>query len=298
MTDVQKIIVSLVVIYLVALPVSSLQRSYRQDVCEPNARAFDPKIVCHCSAMGGRETEFKKADCWVHGSELREDDVAWDGFGRSTNIKELSFVVFAEDNLRYLPQKGMYYLTDLTKFSLGHADIPLINSYAFSKLEKLQEISLVSNNISTIEDYAFHKLENLKSLNLSFNQITHIDRHVFYKNFQLQLLHMTVNNITTIADRAFADLNNLIELRLDYNMIQRLTGKMLVGLTSLVKLTLTANYISAIDEDTFEHLPALEFLYFSQNSLQVIRKRMNLILSACAWYKNKFVSFSGYRRTL
>lgn len=248
---------------------SVLQRPYRLDVCEPNARAHDPKIVCHCSRLGGEDTEFKKADCWLHGAELREDDVAWDGFGRSTNIKELSFVVFAEDYLRFLPQKGMHYLTDLTKFSLVHADINLINSYAFSKFEKLREISLVNNNISTLEDYAFLKLENLKSLNLSFNQITHIEQHVFYKNYKLELLHMTVNNISTIAERAFADLNNLIELRLDYNMIQRITKKMLEGLTSLLRLTLTGNYINGIDEDTFEHLPALEFLFMAQNSLQV-----------------------------
>lgn len=243
------------------------QRPFRLDVCEPNARAYDPKIVCYCTTLDSGE--YKKADCWVYGSELSEDDVAWDGFGRSANIKELSFVVFSNSGLHYLPQKGMYYLTDLTKFSLSYADIPRITSYAFSKLEKLEEISLVNNNISTLEDYAFLKLENLRSLNLSFNQITDIDRHVFYKNYKLELLHMTVNNITTIADKAFADLNHLIELRLDYNMIYRITGGTFAGLSSLILLTMTGNSISSVDEDTLEHVPALEHLDLSQNSLQV-----------------------------
>ena len=264
------VLLSIVLANCVVMSVSVMQRPYRKDVCEPNARAYDPKIVCHCQQLNqDGDTEFKKADCWLHGSELREDDVAWDGFGRSANIKELSFVVFVEDHLRFLPQKGMYYLPDLTKFSLVHADIPLIQSYAFSKLHRLEEISLINNNISTLEDYAFLKLENLKSLNLSFNQITHVDRHVFYQNFKLELLHLSVNNITTISDKAFADLNNLIDLRLDYNMIQHITSAMLVGLSSLASLRLNGNYISSIDEDTFEHLPALEFLYLSENSLQV-----------------------------
>lgn len=274
MTIVQSVLVSLLVINCVVLSsvVALMQRPYLKDVCEPNARAYDPKIVCHCQPLfntDGSASEFKKADCWLHSSELREDDVAWDGFGRSANIKELSFVVFSEDYLRFLPQKGMYYLADLAKFSLVHADIPLINSYAFSKLEKLEEISLVHNNISTLEDYAFLKLEHLRSLNLSSNQITHIDRHVFYKNYKMQVLHINVNNITTIADRAFADLNNLIELRLEFNLIQRITSAMLTGLTSLVRLALSSNYISSIDEDTFEHLPSLEYLDLSENSLQV-----------------------------
>lgn len=271
MTSVKTAVIALIIINCVVLSVGVLQRSYRRDVCEPNARAHDPKIVCHCQylASEGRDSEFKKADCWVHGSDLREDDVAWDGFGRSTNIKELSFVVFTEENLKYLPLKGMHYLTDLTKFSLVYADIPLMNSYAFNKFHKLEELSLINNNISTLEDYAFLKLENLKALNLSFNQITHIDRHVFYQNYRLERLHINVNNITTISDKAFMDLNNLLELRLDYNTIQRITSAMLQGLTSLVKLSLNANYISVIDEDTFEHLPALEYLYFSENSLQV-----------------------------
>lgn len=278
MPNPRRVLVLTVILNCVVVSLSVMDRPYRKDVCEPNARAFDPKIVCYCQPIvvnttttegGGSDSEYKKADCWLHGSQLREDDVAWDGFGRSSNIKELSFVVFANDLLKFLPQKGMYYLPDLTKFSLVHADIPLINSYAFSKLDKLEEISLINNNISTLEDYAFLKLENLKSLNLSWNQITHIDRHVFYKNYKLELLHVTVNNVTTIADRAFADLNNLIELRFDFNMIQRITSAMLVGLTSLVTLSFTGNYISAIDEDTFEHMPVLEYLYMAQNSLQV-----------------------------
>lgn len=272
MSPVRIILVTLFTINCIVLSVAMLDRPYLKDVCEPNPKAFDPKIVCHCQKMAnedGSVSEFKSADCWLHGSDLREEDEAWDGFGRSANIKELSFVVFAEDNLKFLPQKGMYYLSDMTKFNLVHADIPLISSYAFSKLDKLEEISLIHNNISTIYDYAFLKLDNLRSLNLSFNQLTHIDRHVFYKNYKLEYLHIHVNNITTIADKAFADLNNLIELRLEFNLLQRITSAMLMGLNSLVKLSLSCNYISSIDEDTFENTPALEYLDLVENDLQV-----------------------------
>lgn len=275
-TNSRLVCVSLIVLIVVlncAVPsVSQMERPYRKDVCELNARAFDPKIVCHCEQLkthNGRISEYKKADCWLHGSDLREDDVAWDGFGRSTNIQELSFVVFTDDHLRFLPQKGMYYLTDMTKFSLGHADIPLISPYAFSKLHKLEEISLVANNINTIDEYAFHKLESLRSLNLSFNQITYLHRDVFYQNYKLELLHLSVNNITSISDGAFGDLSNLIELRLDFNLIQRITSAMLRGLTSLKKFTMAGNYISLVDEDTLEHMPELEYLDLSQNALQV-----------------------------
>lgn len=245
-----------------------IYRPHRLNVCEPNARAFDPKIVCYCDKIAHDE-EFRKADCWVYGNELTEDDVAWDGFGRNNDIKELTFIVYTNSHLRFLPQKGMYYLTDLVKFSLSYADVPNIPAYAFSKLDRLEDVQLVSNQISSLDDYAFSKLDQLKALNLSYNQITEIKRHVFYRNFKMELLHLTSNNITSIRERAFGDLNNLVELRLDHNYLRQLKKGMFNGLTNLVQLSVTGNFITAIEEDTFEHVPSLIRLDLDQNSIQV-----------------------------
>ncbi|XP_068631530.1 connectin-like [Battus philenor] len=240
------------------------------NVCDISDR--DSKIHCYCE-YSQEINEAVKTECWVFNGGIEKSDELWSSFISQSNIENLAFNVRADGGLNFVPTNVLQYLRKLRNFSIKHSSILLIESYAFSNLTNLHEITLTKNLITTLSKHSFYNLPNVTTITLDENKITKLVSETFYELSNLQKLYLTSNNISVIEDGTFKHLVNLLELELDRNNISELKKECFDGLANLKRLDLRRNKLSILKSFTFTELWNLQELLLDFNEICVLAQR-------------------------
>ncbi|KAI5643344.1 leucine rich repeat domain-containing protein [Phthorimaea operculella] len=214
-----------------------------------------------------------RADCWVFGGGLTEEDSIWPNFSSQSEIEHLMFNARSDEALTFVPAKAIVRLDKLKHLSIQFGTITTIPPYAFTNSSTIKQIVLKSNKVMELERHAFSQMMMLTDLNLDDNQISELKRDVFFSLPNLHTLHISNNNLTLIHEGCFKHLNNLIELKLDNNFISVVTREMLEGLGNLSRLNLRHNKLTMIGNLAFSESWGLKELMLDHNAIEYISER-------------------------
>ncbi|XP_004928446.1 connectin [Bombyx mori] len=233
----------------------------------------DRRSKVHCYCDNNKPKMATRADCWVFGGGITEDDPIWPNFSSQSELEHLIFNARSDDALTFIPAKAIVRLDKLKHVTIQFGTIKRIPPYAFTNSSTLRQIVLKSTKITKLEKHAFSRLMMLSNLSLDDNQIEELKRESFYNLPNLHILHLSNNNISLIHEGCFKHLNNLIELRLDYNYISVVTREMFEGLENLSKLNLRHNKLTMIGNLAFTELWGLKELMLDNNAIEYISER-------------------------
>ncbi|KAL0829408.1 hypothetical protein ABMA28_004181 [Loxostege sticticalis] len=240
------------------------------NICDINDR--DSKVHCYCE-FSQEINEAVKTECWVFNGGIEKTDPLWTSFTSQSNIETLAFNVRADGGLDFVPSKVFRYVRKLKNFSIKFSSIPKIESFTFSNLSAVQEMTLTKNQIVHLSKHSFYNLPNLTVLTLDENRIKELLTDTFFELPALQKLYLTSNNITVIQDGAFRSLVNLLELELDRNNISELRKECFDGLANLKRLDLRRNKIAVLNSFTFIELWNLHSLLLDYNEINMLAQR-------------------------
>ncbi|KAG6442421.1 connectin [Manduca sexta] len=233
----------------------------------------DRRSKVHCYCDNNKAKMAVKADCWVFGGGITEDDPIWPNFSSQSELEHLMFNVRSDDALTFIPAKAIVRLDKLKHLTIQFGAIKRIPPYAFTNSSTLRQIILKSTKITTLDKHSFSQMMMLSNLSLDDNQISELKRDVFFNLPNLHILHLPNNNISLIHEGCFKHLNNLIELKLDYNYITVITKEMLEGLENLSRLNLRHNKLTMIGNLAFSELWGLKDLMLDNNAIEYISER-------------------------
>ncbi|KAJ0175990.1 hypothetical protein K1T71_008164 [Dendrolimus kikuchii] len=239
------------------------------NICDISDRRS--KVHCYCDT--NKPKMASRADCWVFGGGITEDDPIWPNFSSQTDIEYLMFNVRSDDALTFIPAKAIVRLDKLKEISIQFGTIKRIPAYAFTNSSSIRQIVLKSNKISNLEKHAFSQMMMLSNLSLDDNQISELKRDVFFNLPNLHVLHISNNNLSLIHEGCFKHLNNLIELKLEFNYISVVTREMLEGLENLSRLNLRNNKLNMIGNLAFSDLWGLKELMLDNNAIEYVSER-------------------------
>ncbi|XP_045502095.1 protein artichoke-like [Colias croceus] len=183
--------------------------------------------------------------------------------------------------------KGLMFIL---KLDLSYQSINGIDDYAFTGLDKLEELFLNHNEINSVSPKSFDNLLNLKKLHLSNNQIANLDFAL--NNLKtLKFLSVSYNFIGFIKNKYFNDLVALEYLDISYNNISKIEPKSFENLTRLVDFDVSNNALTdVLESDTFCGLMSIPILDVSSSFLTTIKnssfnhmlnlQKLNISLSA------------------
>lgn len=200
--------------------------------------------------------------------------------------------VFSQCNLSTLPDAFFINVSGLQSIHFENSSIAMINTSAFSglnklevlriagdakltqlqvwtahNLEKLIELDLQNNGIYRLEENALRRYPNLKHLNLQGNVIDAVPIGFLGVCFNLEILNLAENTLQRIEPDTFKTLLRLIDLNLAYNHINFIDPYAFTTTTRLKVLRLNGNRIKTIDSTVFFNLAQLEYLNLSENAL-------------------------------
>ncbi|CAG9788318.1 unnamed protein product [Diatraea saccharalis] len=239
------------------------------NVCDIKDRRS--KVHCYCDSTKPKMAT--KADCWVFGGGIAEDDPIWPSFSSQSEIEDLMFNVRSDDALTFIPAKAVVRLDNLKYLSIQFASINNIPPYAFTNSSTIKQIVLKVNKITTLEKHSFAQMMMLSNLSLEENSISELRRDVFFNLPNLHILNLSNNNLSLIHEGCFKHLNNLIELRLDNNLISVITKETLEGLENLSRLNLRHNKLTMIGNLAFSETWSLKELMLDNNAIEYISDR-------------------------
>lgn len=239
------------------------------NVCDISDRRS--KVHCYCDS--NKPKMATRADCWIFGGGLTEDDSIWPSFSSQSEIEHLMFNVRTDDALNFIPAKAIVRLDRLKHLSIQFGTINIIHPYAFTNSSTLRQIVLKSNKITSLEKHSFSQMMMLSNLSLDDNQISELKTDVFFNLPNLHVLHLSNNNLSLLHEGCFKHLNNLVELKLDYNYISVIIREMLEGLENLSRLNLRNNKINMIGNLAFSELWGLKELMLDNNAIEYISER-------------------------
>ncbi|CAF4831254.1 unnamed protein product [Pieris macdunnoughi] len=240
------------------------------NICDISDR--DSKVHCYCEHSPDIN-EATKTECWVFNGGIEKTDPLWTSFTSQMNIEILAFNVRADGGLSFVPTRVLRYLRKLTQFSIKYSSISRIESFTFTNLTSVHEMTLTKNQIVVLNRHAFYNLPNLTVLTLDENKIKKLETETFFELPALQKLFLTSNNITVIEDGAFKHLVNLLELELDRNNISDLKKECFDGLANLKRLDLRRNKIAILNSFTFIELWNLQDLLLDYNEIYELAQR-------------------------
>ncbi|CAG9583376.1 unnamed protein product [Danaus chrysippus] len=233
----------------------------------------DRRSKVHCYCDSNKPKMATRADCWIFGGGLTEDDPIWPSFSSQSEIEHLMFNVRTDDALSFVPAKAIVRLDRLKHLSIQFGTIKRIYPYAFTNSSTLKQIVLKSNKIAHLEKHAFAQMMMLSNLSLDDNQITELKREVFFNLPNLHVLNLSNNNLSLLHEGCFKHLNNLIELKLDYNYITVITRETFEGLENLSRLNLRNNKLAMVGNLAFSELWGLKELMLDNNGIEYISER-------------------------
>lgn len=250
-----------------------MERLYYSPVFINVCDIVDRRSKVHCYCDSNKPKMATRADCWVFGGGITEEDLIWPSFSSQSEIEHLMFNVRSDDALTFIPAKAIIRLDKLKHISIQFGTIKRIPPYAFTNSSTVRQIVLKSNKISTLEKHSFSQMMMLSNLSLDENQISELKRDVFIGLPNLHVLHLSNNNLSLIHEGCFKHLNNLIELNLDYNYISVVTREMLEGLENLSRLNLRNNKLTMVGNLAFSELWGLKELMLDNNAIEYISER-------------------------
>ncbi|XP_041981330.1 connectin-like [Aricia agestis] len=233
----------------------------------------DRRSKVHCYCDSNKVKMATRADCWIFGGGLTEDDPIWPSFTSQSELEHLMFNVRTDDALSFIPAKAIVRLDKLKHLSIHFGTIKRIIPYAFTNSSTIKQIILKSNKITNLEKHAFSQMMMLSNLSIEDNQISELRRDVFFNLPNLHVLILSNNNLSLLHEGCFKHLNNLIELKLDYNYITVVTKEMLEGLENLSRLNLRNNKMAMIGNLAFSELWGLKELLLDNNAIEYISDR-------------------------
>ncbi|CAB3247066.1 unnamed protein product [Arctia plantaginis] len=239
------------------------------NVCDIKDRRS--KVHCYCDS--NKPKLATRADCWVFGGGITEEDLVWPSFSSQSEIEHLMFNVRSDDALTFIPAKAIIRLDRLKHISIQFGTIKRIPPYAFTNSSTIRQIVLKSNKINILEKHSFSQMMMLSNLSLDENQISELKRDVLFGLPNLHVLHLSNNNLSLIHEGCFKHLNNLIELNLESNYISVVTREMLEGLENLSRLNLRSNKLTMIGNLAFTELWGLKELMIDNNAIEYISER-------------------------
>lgn len=233
----------------------------------------DRRSKVHCYCDSNKPKMATRADCWVFGDGITEDDPIWPNFSSQSDIEYLMFNIRSDDALTFIPAKAIVRLDKLKHISIQFGALKKVPPYAFTNSSTLRQIVLKSTKITNLEKHSFSQMMMLSNLSLDDNMITELQRDVFFSLPNLHILYLSNNNLSLIHEGCFKHLNNLIELKLDNNYISVVTREMLEGLENLSRLNLKHNKLTMIGNLAFSELWGLKELMLDNNAIEYVSER-------------------------
>lgn len=233
----------------------------------------DRRSKVHCYCDSNKPKLATRADCWIFGDGLTEDDPIWPSFSSQSELEHLMFNVRTDDALTFIPAKAIVRLDRLKHLSIHFGTIKRIQPYAFTNSSTLRQIVLKSNKITNLDKHAFSQMMMLSNLSLDDNQISELKRDVFFNLPNLHILHLSNNNLSLLHEGCLKHLNNLVELKLDNNYISVVTKEMFEGLENLSRLNLRNNKMAMIGNLAFSELWGLKELLLDNNAIEFVSER-------------------------
>nr|XP_026493956.1 connectin-like [Vanessa tameamea] len=249
------------------------RRHYQMPIFINVCDIVDRRSKVHCYCDSNKPKMATRADCWIFGGGLTEDDSIWPSFSSQSEIEHLMFNVRTDDALTFIPAKAIVRLDRLKHLSIQFGTIKTIHPYAFTNSSTLRQIVLKSNKITNLEKHSLSQMMMLSNLSLDDNQISELKTDVFFNLPNLHVLHLSNNNLSLLHEGCFKHLNNLIELKLDNNYISVVIREMLEGLENLSRLNLRNNKINMIGNLAFSELWGLKELMLDNNAIEYISER-------------------------
>ncbi|CAH2245265.1 connectin-like [Pararge aegeria] len=249
------------------------RRHYQMPIFINVCDIVDRRSKVHCYCDNNKPKLATRADCWIFGGGLTEDDPIWPSFTSQSEIEHLMFNVRTDDALTFVPAKAIVRLDRLKHLSIQFGTIKTIYPYAFTNSSTIRQLVLKSNKIANLEKHSFAQMMMLSNLSLDDNQISELKMDVFFNLPNLHILHLSNNNVSLIHEGCFKHLNNLIELKLDNNYISVIIREMLAGLENLSRLNLRNNKLEMIGNLAFTELWGLKELMLDNNAIEFISER-------------------------
>lgn len=138
-----------------------------------------------------------------------------DSFAYAGNLR---YINIRNNPIRRLEANVFQNATNLEQLFLWwNTELDFLSEYAFSGLEKLNELHLVSSSIPYIQPQTFRPLVSLRFLELGQNRLDLIDSRWFSTNRQLGQLMMNSNDVSAIHP-SLLDLPELSALFLEGNI--------------------------------------------------------------------------------
>lgn len=166
-------------------------------------------------------------------------------------------------------------LQELTALDLSENEIQQVpESWAVSKLRRLQHLYLQHNNISELNSETLAGLNSLKTLNMSYNHLEQLPDGLFYGSRELREIHLQNNKLFQLPRSLFHRLEQLLILDLSRNQLtsHHADNGTFAGLIRLIILNLSHNALTRIDSLTFKELYFLQILDLRNNSIGYIEE--------------------------
>lgn len=196
-----------------------------------------------------------------------------------TNLKELSLShnrIRSTESLGFSDDKSeCSFLKEITTLNLSWNELQVTSdTWAVSKLRRLQHLHLQHNNLTDLPKFMLRELKSLQTLNLSYNSIDEIPSGFFDHSKELRFLYLKNNQIFQLPVGAFHHLENLLELDFSRNLLtsHHINKEAFVKLNRLVVLNLAHNSLTRLGADTFHGLFNLQELNLRNNSIGFIEE--------------------------
>ena len=184
------------------------------------------------------------------------DDFNW---RKLKYIENLTILELRHNFFTTLTAKFSQNILKLRRFILYDNEINYIDNEGLKYLTFLKTLDLSCNRLTQIDGNFFKGLKSLVTLNLSFNKISEVKNSFKDLNI-LQKLYLQDNRITDLDYNLFSDLNKLKILNLSNNQIVSILPNTFSGLENLEQLFLGKNFLKSIEASTFQHLDSLNHL--------------------------------------
>ncbi|XP_065570091.1 chaoptin-like [Artemia franciscana] len=196
-----------------------------------------------------------------------------DGFQALVNLQKLDM---SNNRIVSIPQDFFHSMRDLEDLRLHDNKLGALKGQTFSPnmTPNLKFLTLSFNEIKLIESQAFSDLQKLKKLFLDDNQIVRIGRNSFQNLDNLEVLNLEGNKVDFIAHEAFQNLPKLEELNLAYNELKNFDIDILDQVGTLATLNIDLSHNSIVNLTTngssWSSNSNVKILDFSQNNISFI----------------------------
>ena len=209
-------------------------------------------LIIYLTIVTSRDEFMEDGECYRTASDLTRvpRDIpaeAWKVYISSNAITEIEAQIFSN-------------LSVCSYLRLSFNKISVIETGAFSGLEKLLYLYLDNNAITDIKANTFVGVESLSTLELGNNGINIIEAGAFGRMSRLDKLQLYGNGMTSIMGDMWQGIRRLSFLDLGGNSLVTIETGNLGNLKELSQLHLYKNGIKTINCGMFEVVPSLELL--------------------------------------